>query len=111
VGPTVANLLADVPVRLSEEQFTALATGAGVRVERIVSTGQSSPPGHWYDQAEAEWVMVVSGTAELEFEGEAGRRRLSAGDWLTIPPHCRHRVAWTDPVQPTVWLAVHFPAA
>ena len=79
-----------------------------MRIERIVSTGQASPPGFWYDQDWAEWVLVLSGAAGLEFEGEAAPRRLGPGDCVLIPAHARHRVAWTDAHQPTVWLAVHY---
>jgi cupin 2 domain-containing protein len=77
-----------------------------LRVERIVSTGQSSPG--WFDQAWSEWVIVLSGEAEVVFEDEAEPRRLQPGDYVLIVPHRRHRVAWTDPSKPTVWLAVHF---
>lgn len=82
----------------------------GVRIERIVSTGQSSPPGFWYNQDEGEWVMVLQGEAHLHLAGEATPRILRAGDYLDLPPHCRHRVAWTTPEAPTVWLAVFYPA-
>lgn len=85
------------------EVFTALLTSPGVRIERIVSAGQVSPAGFWYDQDEAEWVLLLSGSAELEFDG-GSRRELRAGDWLNIPAHCRHRVTRT--ADPTVWLAV-----
>ena len=32
---------------------------------------------------------------------------MGPGDWVWLPARCRHRVAWTDPDAPTVWLAVH----
>jgi cupin 2 domain-containing protein len=32
---------------------------------------------------------------------------MGPGDHVHIPAHRRHRVEWTDPAQPTVWLAVH----
>ena len=79
-----------------------------VRIERIVSTGQASPPGFWYDQDWGEWVVLLSGAARLRLAEEAEARRLAPGDWVDIPAHCRHRVEWTDPDQPTVWLAVHY---
>lgn len=101
------NLLDSLPVDLPEELFTVLAEADGVRVERIVSNGQASPEGFWYDQEWAELVLLVAGAAGLEMEGEAVRV-LVPGDWLVIPAHARHRVAWTDPDRPTVWLAVHY---
>ena len=102
------NLLADVPASLAEEQASDLLLVPGVRIERIVSTGQASPPGFWYDQDWGEWVMVLSGSAGLRFAGEAEPRRLGPGDHVAIPAHARHWVEWTDPGRPTVWLAVHF---
>jgi cupin 2 domain-containing protein len=80
----------------------------GFRVERIVSTGQASPPGFWYDQDVAEWVVLLSGAAELQFEDETAPRKLAPGDWIDIAAHRRHRVNWTDPSQPSIWLAIHY---
>jgi len=101
------NLLRGLPAHLPDELFTTLAEGGGVRVERIVSTGQASPEGFWYDQDWDEFVLLVAGSAGLETEGEPVRS-MAPGDWQLIPAHTKHRVAWTDPKHPTVWLAVHF---
>lgn len=92
-----------------DEVVATLLSRPGVRIERIVSTGQSSPPGFWYDQKEAEWVVVLCGAAQLRFADEAADRPLAPGDWVYIAPGRKHRVAWTDPAQATVWLAVFFP--
>ena len=94
------------PVAGGGEQFTTLLARPGVRIERIVSNGEASPPGHWYDQAEHEWVLVLQGRAGLLIEGESGVRRLAAGDHVELPAHCRHRVEYTSQDEPTVWLAV-----
>jgi cupin 2 domain-containing protein len=102
------NLFADLPAELNAEQTTILADWPGARVERIVSTGQASPAGFWYDQDWAEWVIVLSGAAGLLVEGEERPRTLQPGDYLELPAHVRHRVEWTDPDRPTVWLAVHW---
>ena len=102
------NLLAPLPDAEAAERVDALLTGPGLRIERIVSRGQASPPGFWYDQTEAEWVVVLAGAARLRFEDEAEARRLEPGDWVDIAPHRRHRVDWTDPAVPTVWLAVFY---
>ncbi len=101
------NLFAKIEPSATEEAFQDLLKLSGVRIERIVSTGQASPPGFWYDQGWAEWVLVVAGSAGVQFEDEAEPRRLGAGDYLYIAPGQRHRVAWTDGGQPTVWLAMH----
>jgi cupin 2 domain-containing protein len=91
-----------------DEELMELLALDGVRIERIVSTGQASPPGFWYDQAWSEWVLVVSGSAGLLFEDEPTPRALTRGDYLLIPAGKRHRVEWTDATEPTIWLAVHF---
>ncbi|WP_440997981.1 cupin domain-containing protein [Arhodomonas sp. SL1] len=105
------NLFYDLPQQLDAERFDALVSGGGTMIERIVSTGQTTPPGQWYDQERAEWVVVLRGSAGLRFEGEDRPWVLTPGDWMLIPAHRRHRVEWTHPDQPTVWLAVHFEAA
>lgn len=90
------------------EHLDTLLASPNVRIERIVSRSHSSPPDFWYDQERPEWVIVLQGAAGLLFEGEAAPRTLNAGDHLNIPAHARHRVAWTDTAQPTIWLAVHY---
>ncbi len=102
------NLFAGIPGTLAAEQLTALLTAANVRIERIVSRGHASPPDFWYDQPQAEWVIVLAGSAAIAFDGEASPRTLRCGDHLHIPAHARHRVVWTDANEPTVWLAVHY---
>ncbi len=92
------------------ERFDTLLSRPGLRIERIVSTGQASPPGFWYEQPDAEWVVVLTGTAGLRLEDEAKARKLGPGDWLYLAPRRRHRVEWTDAEHPTVWLAVHCAA-
>ena len=104
---TSGDLLHDLPDDLPEELVETLAESGSVRIERIVSTGHASPEGFWYDQPDREFVLVVRGRARLEFDdGES--LDLEAGGWADIPAHRRHRVAWTSPDEPTVWLAIHF---
>ena len=55
------NLFADPPPNLPEEISTTLLEASDVRIERIVSHGQCSPDGFWYDQDQAEWVLVLKG--------------------------------------------------
>ena len=102
LGPAVASMVA------TDEQFLELLKRPGLRIERIVSTGQSSPPDFWYDQPDGEWVLLFQGEARLRFADEAETRHLKAGDFVDIAPHRRHRVEWTAPDQPTIWLAVHY---
>ena len=100
------NIHDDIPEELPEELTTPLFNGRGFRVVRIVSRGHSSPPGFWYQQSEHEWVLLLSGSAVIEYEGDAPAVRLGKGDHLNIPAGVKHRVARTDPGEPTVWLAV-----
>lgn len=93
------------------ETIEVILSQPDVCIERIVSTGQSSPPDFWYCQPRGEWVIVLKGAARLQFEGETQCRELNAGDFVNIPARCRHRVAWTAPDVPTVWLAVHYGPA
>jgi cupin 2 domain-containing protein len=106
-----ANLLTDVPAAdLPGELVQTLLSGdGGFRVERIVSTGgHASLEQFWYDQAQHEWVLLVSGAARLRFEGADEPVDLVPGSYLDIPAHTRHRVEWTDPTRVTVWLAIHY---
>jgi cupin 2 domain-containing protein len=102
------NLLRDLPDGRATEITDALVTRPGLRIERITSFGQASPEGLWYDQDEAEWVLLLAGAASLRFEDEPEARLLGSGDWLEIAAHRRHRVEWTDPAKPTIWLAVFY---
>jgi cupin 2 domain-containing protein len=110
-GGTAAltNLFADIPADLPEELVQTLLNTANVRIERIVSHGHASPEGFWYDQATCEWVLLLKGAARLVFEGEESIE-LRPGSFLNIDAHQRHRVEWTDPDQPTIWLAIHYEA-
>lgn len=101
------NLLAELPDATGCEQFDLVASLNRVRVERIVSQGQATPSGQWYDQDWHEWVLLLQGEALLQLEGERLPRHLGPGDWISLPPRCRHRVLWTPPDRVTVWLALH----
>ena len=106
------NLLSGLPEGAAEDEiFDTLAMAPGMRIERIVSTGQVTAEGEWYDQDDDEWVVVIAGAARLEIEGEDDERQLGAGDWIHLPAHRRHRVTWTQENPPTVWLAVHYETA
>lgn len=108
--PAQGNLFADVPGNLPTEVVDTLTSAGKVRIERIISHGQASPSGFWYDQPQAEWVVVLQGAARLEL-ADGGLLELRRGDYVLLPQHERHRVAWTTPDEPTVWLAVFFDAA
>lgn len=102
------NLYA-VPTEVSEtaeEWLESILTQPGVRIERIISTGQISPPGFYYDQSEQEWVTLLQGEARLQFDDR--EVVLEAGDAVLIAAHERHRVAYTSHEPPCIWLCVFF---
>lgn len=108
---TKSNLFRDAPTPLTlpEEAVERIASGKGVRIERIVSTGHVSPDDFWYDSEECEWVTVLSGEGKLRFKEDDELVHLKVGDHITIGPHQRHRVDWTSQTEPTIWLAVYYP--
>jgi cupin 2 domain-containing protein len=101
------NLFADIPKVMATEQFADLYAAPGIRIERIVSTGQATPASEWLEQDGTEWVALLTGAAGIQIEDEPGPRTLGPGDWLVIPARQRHRVEWTDLSGTTVWLAIH----
>lgn len=102
------NLLQSIPAVIDKEIFQTLLEQDGVRIERIVSLGHSSPPGFWYDQDEGEWILLLSGAARLRLVDPEETVELMTGDAFDIAPHRHHRVEWTAPDETTVWLAVFY---
>ncbi len=102
------NLFGKITDASFKEQFKTLIKRDGLRIERIISRGQITPQGEWYDQSWNEWVLLLKGEALIRIENECEPHRLSAGDWIMLPRHCRHRVDWTIPDQETIWLALHW---
>ncbi len=107
-APLPRNLLTNLPLSLPQEWTQTLAESSHVRIERIVSTGHASPDDFWYDQQDHEWILILQGEAKLQLEDQPVPIHLGAGDQLLIPARQKHRVAWTTPAEPTVWLAVFF---
>ena len=94
----------DVQIDSDREFFETLFTASGeIRVERIISHGQTTPEGEWYDQEQDEWVMVAEGSARIAYP-DGSEVSLARGDYLFLPRHIRHRVAYTS--APCVWLAI-----
>ena len=109
----LTNLFAAIPASLPAELTEILLQAPGLRIERIVSRGQASPPGFWYDQVEHEWILLVQGAARLRIknsQGEEQSSELLPGDFLHLPAHQLHRVDWTTPDEETIWLAVFYAA-
>jgi cupin 2 domain-containing protein len=101
------NMLSALPVNLEKEVSEDILRAKHVRIERIVSQGQSSPEEGWYDQSENEWVMVLEGAGTIAY-ADGSEVTLRRGDALLIPAHTKHCVAWTEPEMVTIWLAVFF---
>jgi len=101
------SLFRNLPNATEEERLEQLCQSKSFRIERIVSAGQVSPPGFWFDQSDDEWVLVVQGEAEISLLDPDETIHLSAGDWLLIDAHRKHRVEATSREPATIWLAVH----
>jgi cupin 2 domain-containing protein len=102
--PKVSNIF-EHPVKSDTEEFYPLLSTESFKLEKIVSYGQATPEGQWYDQEQIEWVMLIKGTARLRFEPER-LVTLKEGDFLTIPAHLKHRVEECS--GDAVWLALHY---
>lgn len=101
------NNIFNLPPSLPDKElFESLVTNDNILIERIISTGQTTPPGEWYDQDRDEWVILLQGEAVLSYEDKE-RIKLTAGDYLFIPAHQKHRVEYTSSEPPCIWLAVH----
>jgi cupin 2 domain-containing protein len=109
VGDNLQNIFACLPQQLPKELVQILLRAADVRIERIISHGHASPADFWYDQAQAEWVIVLQGAAKLHFEDS--QIEMKVGDFINIPAFKKHRVEWTTPDEPTVWLGVRYGGA
>jgi cupin 2 domain-containing protein len=108
---SVENIFSDLPSQAQPgEIIECLLQSGGFTIKRIISTGQSTPTDDWYDQEEDEWCILLKGSGALRFEGEPELTLLKPGDYLHIPAHKRHQVAWTSAGEPTVWLALHYHA-
>lgn len=91
----------------NEEVFEEIVKRDRALIERIISTGQSTPPDEWYDQEQDEWVILLQGEAQLAYS-DGTTLNLNVGDYVWLPAHQKHRVAYTSSDPPCIWLAVHF---
>ncbi|XOB63548.1 cupin domain-containing protein [Campylobacterota bacterium DY0563] len=100
------NIYDDILIDKKNEQFIDLIKNENVRIEKIVSNGQSSPKDFWYCQDENEFVIILKGEAILEFENE--KVPMLEGDFINIPSKTKHRVEYTLKDGVTIWLAVFY---
>lgn len=101
------NIFNQIPTDLKEEIFEDIIKTENLKIERIISYGQSSPKSAWYEQKENEWVIVLKGEAVLSYENSADVN-LKTGEYVNIPAFTKHRVSWTLPNAETIWLAIHY---
>ncbi len=100
------NLYGSIPDFLPEELVTELVNSPSVRIERIVSDGHKSEPEFWYEQSENEFVVLLSGSAILEFENT--KTNMIPGDYINIPVGIKHRVVATSKAEKTIWLCIFY---
>ena len=100
------NLFDQIPEKMPQEIITELLSAKNVRIERVVTFGQVSPEGFWYNQPENEWVLLLEGSATLRFKNQ--EIEMLPGDYLNIPAEMRHRVEKTAKNKRTVWLTVFY---
>jgi len=103
----IKNIFKNLPAQFKEEFFEELLSTKNFKLEPIISEGHASPPGFWYDQEKSELIILISGSASLEYD-DGNIFQLNPGDFLIIPSHQKHRVEWTDLNQKTFWLALHY---
>ena len=101
------NIFKNIPNKLQEELFEDIISNDGIKIQRIVSQGDTTPEGEWYDQESDEWVIVLQGKATISFENEDDIT-LIVGEYLNIPAYKKHRVSWTSETEQTIWIAVHY---
>ena len=106
ISETGNNIFDDLPQHMPGEVVQKIIQAADVRIERIISHGHASAADFWYDQPEHEWVIVLKGAARLQFED--GMAEMKVGDFINIPAFKKHRVDWTTPDEPTIWLVVRY---
>ncbi len=99
--------LKDINFSINEEVSEVLASSKNIRIERIVSFGQTTDKDYWYDQPQHEFVIVLQGEARILFDNNK-EEHLTKGDYLNIPSHVRHRVSYTSTDPACIWLAVFF---
>jgi cupin 2 domain-containing protein len=105
-APELGNLFRLPEPLPAVEVVTTLLATSHLRIERILSVGQTTPPGQWYDQTQDEWVILLQGSAMLTYEDGAALS-MGPGDYVLIPAHVRHRVDFTSTEPPCLWLAIH----
>jgi len=102
------NIFSNIQDNIAKEVVDNILTSDNIKIERIVSKGQASPDGFWYDQDKNEWVILLQGSAGLQFYGEKDVVVLKSGSYINIKAHKKHRVKWTAKDKKTIWLTIFY---
>lgn len=100
------NIFENIIINKNKEQFFDLIGNNNIKIEKIVSNGQSSPINFWYEQEKNEFVLILKGNAILEFEEKC--IELNEGDYIDIKAFTKHRVKYTNKDESTIWLAIFY---
>ncbi|OIO80120.1 cupin [Candidatus Pacearchaeota archaeon CG1_02_32_132] len=101
------NIFSEIPKSIPKEVFNSIIDKNGIKIERIISKGHTTEKDKWYNQEKNEWLIILKGNAELEFEDNK-KVSLKEGDYVNIPAHTKHRVTKTSKKEETIWLIVHY---
>ncbi len=104
----IGNIYSNLPQNAEKEVFEDIFIRNAFKLERIISKGQATPEGKWYDQEHDEWVILLKGSAGLQVKGKPDVMVLQPGDYILLPAHLKHRVEWTSEEEETIWLALHY---
>lgn len=99
----VYEFLENIPKESKDEIFETILKNKDVKIERIVSYGQTSDKDFWYEQKEDELVVVLKGNAKIKYKDDT-IYELKTGSSLYIKAYTKHQVIYTS--KPTIWLAV-----
>ena len=81
-----------------EEVVRILAEGKNVKIEKIISTGQTTD---WQESEQNEFVILVQGEAEIEYFEDKG-------DTILINRGEKHRVSYTSKNPCCIWICIFF---
>jgi len=101
------NIFTNIPKKLNEELFEDILNKPNIKIQRIISDGNTEEEFQWYDQNNDEWVIILQGAAIIEFKDEDDIK-LETGDYINIPAHKKHKISWLNKDIKTIWLAVHY---
>jgi len=102
------NIFSEIPENLKDEIFQSIIEKENLKIERIISNGQTTPEDFWYDQNQNEFIILLKGKAKILFEENSEEVELNPGDYILIESHKKHKVTYTSKEETTIWLAIHF---